>query len=463
MSETHTDPDLSGGLSATAESLEGGEAGIIDSKPSSKRKRAFLIAGSILLVAAVIGTAYWLYTRQFEYTDDAFISGEIVEISPKISAYVKKLDVKDNQFVKKGDLLVELNDDALQVALDQARSQLHAAQALRSKSQAQTVLTHKTTTADVDQARSNVKTAQNNVAQSGLTADSKQAEIAESESAVKTARAELLQARSQVPRAESNLRLAQTGYDRYLSLFKFGTVSRQSLDESQNALELARADLNVAQNRVSAAESAVTQAEARVRTAETNYKQALAGVDSSRSQVDESRGRLKNADAAPERVAVDNADVDSADAEIEKAEVAVRQAELDLSYTKIYAPEDGYITNRNVQEGQLVQPGAALMAIAQTDVWVVANFRETQLEKMRIGQPVDIKVDAFPDRTFRGHVESFQSGTGSAFSLLPSENASGNFVKVVQRVPVKILFDEKPDDVNLLVPGMSVQPRVKVL
>src|SRR6476661_8574268 len=128
MSDTHLDPDVGGRLSATEETLEQGEAGTIDPKPSSKRKRAFFIAGSILLVAAIIGTAYWLYTRQFEYTDDAFISGEIVAISPKISAYVKKLDVKDNQFVKKGDLLIELNDDALQVALDQARSQLHAAQ-----------------------------------------------------------------------------------------------------------------------------------------------------------------------------------------------------------------------------------------------------------------------------------------------------------------------------------------------
>lgn len=426
------------------------------------RKRPFYIAGGILLIAAVAGLIYWIYVRQFEYTDDAFVDGEVVQISPKISAYVAKVFVRENQFVKKGELLVELNAADLEARLEQAKSQLHAAQALRQRSQAQTALTRKTTGATTVQALSNVETARNNVAESGLTAEAKRSEIRQAESAVKTARANLAQVQTQIPQAESNLRLAQNEYDRNLSLFNFGSVSRQSLEQAENALQRSKAELNSAKNQIAAAEARIEEAEARVTTAQNNYKQSLARIESSQSAVDESLGRLKDADASPERIAVDQSEIGTAQAGIEQAEAAVRGAELELSYTKIYAPEDGFVTRKNVQEGQLVQPGAALMAISQTDVWIVANFKETQLEHMKIGQPVDVKIDAFPGRTFRGRIESFQAGTGSAFSVLPAENASGNFVKVVQRVPVKIVFDEKPENVHLLVPGMSVQPRVKI-
>ncbi len=430
--------------------------------PKKRNRRPFYIAGGVLVVAAVAGLVYWVYARQFEYTDDAFVDGEIVQISPKISAYVTKVYVKENQFVKKGDLLVELNSDALTARLENAKSQLHEAQALRQRSQAQTNLTRKVTNASAVQARSNVETARNNVVESGLIAEAKRTEIRQLESAVKTARANRMLAQSQVPHAESNLRLAKLEHDRTLSLFKSGSVSRQSLDIAENALGRATAELNSAQNQVTAAESRIDEAEAKVATAQGNYRQSLSRINSTQSAVDESLGRQKDADAAPERIAVDQSEIGTAEAGIEKAEALVREAELELSYTKILAPEDGFVARKNVQEGQLVQPGAALMAISKTEVWVVANFKETQLERMQTGQTVDIKVDAFPGRTFRGRIESFQAGTGSAFSVLPPENASGNFVKVVQRVPVKILFDEKPDDARLLVPGMSVSSRVRV-
>ncbi|HTH52114.1 MAG TPA: HlyD family secretion protein, partial [Pyrinomonadaceae bacterium] len=173
--------------------------------------------------------------------------------------------------------------------------------------------------------------------------------------------------------------------------------------------------------------------------------------------------RLTDANAAPERVAVSQSSTETARAQIAAAEAAVHQAEQDLSYSRIYAPEDGFVTRKTVEEGQLVQIGTPLMAISQSDeIWVVANFKETQLENMRVGQKVDIDVDAYPSKTFHGHVESFQAGTGSRFSLLPAENATGNFVKVVQRIPVKIVFDDQPDDVHLLAPGMSAEPTVKV-
>jgi membrane fusion protein (multidrug efflux system) len=140
----------------------------------------------------------------------------------------------------------------------------------------------------------------------------------------------------------------------------------------------------------------------------------------------------------------------------------VRQAELDLSYTKIYAPEDGRITRKSVELGALLQPGQALFVLVPAEMWVLANFKETQLSRMRPGQPVEIRLDTYPDKIFRGHVDSFQTGTGSRFSLLPPENATGNYVKVVQRLPVKIVFDEQPDSEHLIAPGMSVEPEVKV-
>jgi len=246
-------------------------------------------------------------------------------------------------------------------------------------------------------------------------------------------------------------------------LYNQGDISKQSLDQATTTLQTAQAQLDAAQKQVDAAASRVNEAQANVATAQDNYRQAQAQVNLTQSQVGESQGRLEDTEAAPQRIAVNESQVGSAEAQIAQAEAVVHQAELDLSYTKIYAPDDGVVTKKAIQEGQLVQPGAALLALSQSDeVWVVANFKETQLEKMRIGQPVDVKVDAYPNEVFHGKIDSFQPGTGSRFSVLPAENATGNYVKVVQRVPVKIVFDENPDRVHLLAPGMSVEPSVKI-
>jgi membrane fusion protein (multidrug efflux system) len=198
------------------------------------------------------------------------------------------------------------------------------------------------------------------------------------------------------------------------------------------------------------------------RAAEETCRQALAQVNSGLEQIGAALGRLAEASARPQRIEVSRTEVATAGADIAAARAALQQAELNLSYTKIHAPESGHVTRKNVDEGQLLQPGQVVMAIVYGEVWVVANFKETQLREMHVGQPVEIKVDACPDRHFKGHVDSFQYGTGARFSLLPPENATGNFVKVVQRVPVKIVFDEQPDLQHPLVPGMSVEPEVNV-
>ncbi|MET0754422.1 MAG: HlyD family secretion protein, partial [Pyrinomonadaceae bacterium] len=412
---------------------------------------------------AVAGFIYWLYARQFESTDDAFVDGDIVQVSPKVSAYVAKVYVKGNQLVHKGDLLVELEAKDYEVKLEQAKAALRTAQAQRNQAAANVDLTRKTTGASQTQARSNVSTAQSNVEQTRLAAESKQSQIRQAQNVVKTAQANLNQTRTQISQAEANLSLAQKEYNRRLSLYNSGDISKQLLDQATNALQSAQSQLDSARRQVDAAQARVGEAQAGVTTAQENYRQSLAQIDVTRAQVGESVGRLEEANTAPERIEVSQSQIGTSEASIEQAEAAVHEAELELSYTKIYAPEEGFVTRKNVQEGQLVQPGAPLMAVSQSDeVWVVANFKETQLELMHPGETVEIKVDAYPNETFHGKIESIQAGTGSRFSVLPAENATGNYVKVVQRIPVKIVFDEPADRVKMLVPGMSVEPKVKV-
>ena len=443
---------------ADAEKSESNEG-----QPKKSSRLPLYIGGGVFLIAAVIGFFYWLHARHFESTDDAFIEGNVVQVSPKVSAYVKKVHVKENQQVHKGDLLVELDTKDLEARLEGAQAQLKAAQAQRAQSQASVDLTRKTVQAGQSQAASNIQSARANVEQTRRSANAKQSAVNQAQSQVKTAQANLAQTRAQIPQAESNLRFAQIQAARYQNLFSHGDTSKQSVDQSIASLRTAESQLDQARRQVEAAASRVTEANSGVGVARENYLQSLAQIDVTRSQVNESSGRFEDAAAAPERIAVNESQVGTAQAGITQAEAAVHQAELELSYAKIVAPEDGFVTRKSVQEGQLAQIGAALMALSQSDdIWVVANFKETQLDLMRVGQAVEISVDAYPNQTFHGKIDSFQLGTGSRFSVLPSENATGNYVKVVQRVPVKIVFDEAPDAAHLLAPGMSVEPSVKV-
>lgn len=466
-SEKPADTETGSDSPATEPEVKGQDADPTEAEnaPKKSRKVPILIGASVLIIAVVAGTIYWLYARQYESTDDAFIDGDVVQISPKVAAYVAKVYVKSNQSVHKGDLLIELNTQDYQARLEQAKAQLRTAEAQKSSSQASVDLTRKTTEATQAQANSNVETARSNVQQTKAAAGAKQSLINQAQSAVKTAQANLAQIKATAPQVESNLKLAQIEFRRRQKLYNNGDISRQIFDQATNALQAAQSQYNAALKEIDAAASRVNEAQANVAVTQENYRQSLAQVNLTQSQVSESNGRLQDANAAPERIAVTESQVDTSQASIEQAKTAIHQAELDLSYTKIYAPEDGFIARKNVEEGQFVQPGAALMAISlSSDIWVMANFKETQLELMRVGQAVDIEVDAYPNEIFHGKIESFQLGTGSRFSVLPTENATGNYVKVVQRVPVKIIFDQQPseDKAHLLAPGMSVEPSVKV-
>jgi membrane fusion protein (multidrug efflux system) len=430
---------------------------------SMRKRRTFLIVGAVvLLAAAIFGVRYWLYARTHETTDDAFIDGHIVTVSPKLSGYVAKVYVKSNQEVKEGDLLAELDARDYEAKLEQARAALAAGEARLREARTGVDLTRANTRASVQQATATVRQAQTGVESQRAAAAAERTRIAQAASGVATAQANVSQARSQLVAAEAEATRANADVARYQELLSKDEISRQRYDQAVATARTADAQVAAAQGRVAAAEAQVNEARAAETTAAENARRAQAQVSGAQAGVGEAQGRLAQANTAPQQIAVSQAQAESAGATIEQLRAAVAQAELDLSYTKIYAPEAGHVTNKSVEEGALVQVGQPLMAVVSGEVWVTANFKESQIGKMHAGQTVEISVDAYPGKTFKGHIDSLQAGTGSRFSMMPAENATGNYVKVVQRVPVKIVFDEQPDPSHLLAPGMSVAPEVKI-
>ena len=439
-----------------------------DEKVHTARKRlykrpAVLFAASIILiVGAIIGVRYWLYARSHESTDDAFIDGHIIQISPKASGYVAKVYVTDNQEVKAGDLIVELDARDYQARLQQAKAALQAGLAKQNEARTNVSLTRATTAANVQQAQATVQQMRSGVESSRAGAASSQNRANQAASAISTAQANLEQARAQVQAAQAETTRANADVERYQVLFDKDEVSKQQLDQAVAAARTAKAELDAAQQKVVSTEAQVNEARSSQAAAAETARQARTQIIGAQAGVSEALGRLAQAKTAPQQVAVSQAQAETAGATTEQLRAEVEQAELELSYTKIYASEDGRVTRKSVEEGALVQIGQPLLAIVPGNVWVTANFKESQIGRMVAGQPVDIKVDAYPDKVFRGHVDSIQAGTGARFSLIPPENATGNYIKVVQRVPVKIVFDEPPDPKHMLAPGMSVVPEVAV-
>jgi len=431
-------------------------------RPLYKRPAILLVAGIVLLAGAIIGVHYWLYARSHESTDDAFIDGHIIQISPKASGYVAKVYVDDNQQVKAGDLLVELDARDYQARLQQAKAALDAGLAKQNEARTNVSLTRATTSANVQQARATVQRMRSDVESSRAGASSSQSRSSQAESAISTAQANLEQARAQEQAAQAETIRANADVERYQALYGKDEVSKQQLDQAVATARTANAQLDAARQKVLSNEAQVNEARSSHVAASETARQAQSQISSAQAGVSEALGRLAQANTAPQQVAVSQAQSETAGATTEQLRAEVEQAELELSYTKIYATEDGRVTRKSVEEGALVQIGQPLLAIVPGDVWVTANFKESQIGRMVSGQPVDISVDAYPDKVFKGHVDSIQAGTGARFSLIPPENATGNYVKVVQRVPVKIVFDEPPDPKHMLAPGMSVIPEVAI-
>jgi membrane fusion protein (multidrug efflux system) len=364
-------PQVNGHPRVTESPSENDHAAPEEKSPKSK-KTAFIIFAAVLLIGALSAGAYWLHSLGYEETDDAFIDGHIVAISPQVMARVASVQIDDNQLVKAGELLVELDPTDYEAALAEARG-----------SEASAV-------GKLDEAR---------------------AQVAVSDSQVVQAQAELDSAAVTFENADRDLRRYQNLDDR--------SKSRQQLDNA------------TATQRTSAAS---------VAQAKSKLEMALAQVQSAKATVTSAQGNL------------------------EQARAATHRAEVNLGYCRISAPLAGRITRKDVEPGQYVTSATELFSIVPDDVWVTANFKETQLQHMKAGDAVEVSVDAYPDRKVFGHVQSIQAGTGSRFSIIPAENATGNYVKVVQRVPVKIVLDGdvNSDTLQLLSPGMSVMPTVTV-
>jgi membrane fusion protein (multidrug efflux system) len=410
------------------------------------RTRNLLIAAAV--IGAAVGLGYYLHRKGFESTDDAFIDGGIVQISPRVPGQVVRVLVTDNQHVNKGDLLVELDARDYETAVAQARAGLSNAEAKNLSAKAGLDLTTTVTDAALVQASAGLKAAQAQV-------DVLRATVQQAEAAVGAAEAGFQQAEARRAAAAAEAQRAAADAERYRALYKKDEISKQLLDRAETEARSTAANLDAAKQMVAAAQAQLVQAKAARASAEASLRQA-------ETLVRQAEGRLKEAQARPEQIRVRRADFEGAGAEIERARAALQQAELNLSYTKIYAPESGFITRKAVEPGNIVGAGQALLALVSDRLWVVANFKEVQLRRMRPGQPVSLRIDAYPQRKFRGKVDSVQSGSGARFSLMPPENATGNYVKVVQRVPVKIVFDEPLPPELKIGPGMSVVPEVQV-
>ncbi len=431
-------------------------------RPIYKRPGFLIALVAFLLVAAIFGVRYYTYAASHESTDDAFIDGDIVQVSPKVSGHIIKLYVDSNQPVKEGDLLAEIDPRDYQSSVDQAEAALNAAITRQQAARINVALTSKTSHAGVQQASSGVQLARQAVSTSTATVGNVQAKAAQAQAQVVSAIANSEQAKAQVAAAQAEATRATADVTRYEQLYGKDEVSQQQLDVARASAQTAVAGLEAARRRAAATEAQIAEAQANAAAADQNVKVAESQVGESRARVGTAEGQLTAASAAPEQVASSEAQKTTADAEVERAQAALDQAKLLLSYTKIIAPQTGRTARKATEVGDYVQPGQALIAIVPEQVWVVANFKETQLTYMKPGQPVDVRVDTYPGRVFHGHVDSIQPGTGARFSLLPPENASGNYVKVVQRVPVKILLDNLPETNALLAQGMSAEPEVKV-
>lgn len=386
---------------------------------SGKKGRAKFVALGLLAVAALTGLVLWLMSRGKESTDDAQVEGHVLSVASHVPGQVSKVLVRDNQVVDAGDVIVELDRAELEAKLDAARADVLSAQATLELAQAQLELTEKNVEAGLKQARGSVSQAA---------------------STVTATKAQLDQASADVAAVESRLKLATLELERIKGLAATSSVSQAEVDARQAAYDQAKAALD----------------QARARQESTR-----AGILGGYGGVQQAEGKLVAAKAGPQQVQASKAQVDLAAARLKQTQAAARLAELNLGYATIRAPARGLVARRTVEVGNMVSPERPLLAIVPLDdVWILANFKEDQIGQMKPGQAAIIQVDAWGGRKFTGHVESISPGTGSRFALLPPDNASGNYVKVVQRVPVLVRIDDR--DGVVFRPGMSADVTVRI-
>jgi membrane fusion protein (multidrug efflux system) len=376
---------------------------------------ALILSGIVLLVA---GFFLWRYFTSYESTDDAQIDGHLNSISARVSGHVEKLLVNDNQYVAAGTPLVEIDPRDYQVAVERAKAAYADALATAQAAQVNVPITSVNTGSQLTGAQADVENAR---------------------AGISVARQQFDAARAQLEQAEANDVKAQNDLGRYKQLVEKQEISQKQYDQAVAASRASAATVAAARASAVASEQQVTQAQSRLAQAEANLRAAGTG---------------------PQQVATTRSRAQSAEAEVQLRRAELDQAELNLQYTLIIAPVRGIVTNRTVEVGQNVSIGQELMKVINLDdIWVTANLKETQLRHMQVGQPVTIHVDT-TGQDYKGHVQSIAGASGAISSLLPPENATGNYVKVVQRIPVKITFDPGETKEHILRPGMSVEPKV---
>lgn len=394
--------------------------------------RIRILAAAVVVVAAAGGLWLWT-TAGREVTDDAQVDAHVVPIAARIGGTVAQVMVKENQAIEAGAVLVALDTVDYAVALDRARAELANAEAEAAAARTALPIAATTTTSNVTSARGGV--------------DQSAAAVEQAMRALEVARARLASAQARQREVEANATRASKDADRLKGLLAKDEVSQQQFDAATAAATAAAAAVDVAR-------AQVLEAQASIQAGESQLMQVRAGATQAAAQ-------LKTAETAPQQVAATRARVQSAEAKVQQQKAIVRQAELNLEYATIKAPVAGIVSRKSVEAGQVIAPGQPLLAVVPlNEVWVTANFKETQLRDMRPGQRAAIEVDAYGGREFAGRVESLSAATGARFSLLPPDNATGNFVKVVQRVPVRIVLDTTQDGQQPLRPGMSVTARV---
>jgi len=397
----------------------------------ARRKKTLLVAGGgvTLALLLVFGVRYLVWSAHHEETDDAYLTGHLHPISARVTDTVQQVLIDDNQHVVEGQTLIILDPNDYKVRLDQAKAALDAAGRQADTAEAAIRSTSQSATAQTTQAVGTIGEAK--------------ASIQASKAAVTAAEAGVPRAQAQLQEANATLQREDTDLHRYEDLYTKEQVSKQTVDHQRASYQVAVAGQAAAQEQV--------------RQAQAQLVAAQQGVVRTESLLTNSQGGLQSAQATRLETRVREGQFATAQAAVAQATAALEDAKLQLSYTIIKAPVSGRIGRKSVEAGQRIQIGQPLMAIVEDQPWVVANFKETQLEKMRTGQRVELQIDTFSKHKFYGHVDSLAPGSGNEFALLPPDNATGNFTKIVQRIPVKIVLNQ--DSVsgyeNLLSPGMS--------
>jgi membrane fusion protein, multidrug efflux system len=406
----------------------------LEEKPQpllNPKVRNGLILGGIVLLLAATGLFFYYHNR--ESTDDAQVDGHITPIAAKISGRILKVLVQDNQPVKAGEVLVQIDPADYQAALDEAKAALALAEGEARSAGFDVPRTSGDVASGTSSAQAQLAGAQADLMRAQATLEQSQT-------------ADLAYAQANVEKSRANAQLAQADLARYGPLMEKGEISKQQYDAAKANADASASTLNADEQRLAQAQRNIEISRAQVAASKARLDQAQAGVASALADLN--------------RVGMRSADAQAKLAKVDQARAAVEAAQLNLSYCNITAPVDGVATHKQVEPGQIVQPGQGLLVVVPLqDIWVTANFKETQLKKMRAGQKAYVSVDTY-GKTFTGHVDSIAGATGAVMSLLPPENATGNYVKVVQRIPVKIILDPISPNTAILRPGMNADVTV---